>query len=81
MDIAMAQAIFHPKSRLESQYRHSQLQFQYCTSWESNIGRVDYPYYSSSWGYIYQYSPSSTGSVLENIAQPLLGVYFTVHSQ
>ena len=56
------------------------LQFQYCRSWGSNIGRVDSLYCSGSWGYIFQYTPSSTGSVLENIppaaaaAEPNLGV-------
>ena len=48
---------------------------QYCPSWESNIGRVDSHYFSGSWGYIFQYTPSSTGSVLENIPPALLGVY------
>ena len=76
-----AQTIFHRVSQLKSQYRHSQLQFQYCLSLESNIGIVDYPYCSGSWGYIFQYTSSSTGSVLENIPPALLVVYFPVHSQ
>ena len=62
-------------------YRHFQLQFQYCPPGESNIARVDSPYCSGSWGYIFQYTPSSTGTVLKNIAPALLGAYFTVHSQ
>ena len=74
-DFLSAYAIFHRISWLESQYRHSQLQFQYCPCWESNIERVDSPYFSNSWGYIFQYNPSSTGSVLENIAPARLGVY------
>jgi hypothetical protein len=60
-----AQVIFHRISQLESQYRHSQLQLQYCPSWESNVRRVDSPYCSGSWGYIFQYTTSSTGSVLK----------------
>ena len=47
-----AHAIFHRICWLESHYRHSQLQFRYSSSWESNIGRVDSPYCSASWGYI-----------------------------
>ena len=34
-DFLRAQTIFHRISRLESQYRHSQLQLQYCLSWRS----------------------------------------------
>ena len=48
---------------------------------ESNIWRVDSPYWSGSWGYIFQYTPSSTGCLLEIILPALLGLYFPVHSQ
>ena len=76
-----AQATFHRLFQIKSQYRHSRLHFQYFPSWESNIGRVDSPYWSSRWGYIFQYTPISTGSLLENIPLALLRVYFPVHSQ
>ena len=48
---------------------------------ESNIGRVDSLYFSGSWRYIFQYIPSSTESVLENIPPALLRVHFSVHSK
>ena len=38
---------------IPSQYRHFQLQFQYCPSWVSYIKIVGSPYCSSSWGYIF----------------------------
>ena len=69
-DLLRDQANNHRLSQLESQYRHSQLQLQYCASWESNIGRVDSLYCSGSWGYIFQYTPSSsvssTGSIFSS---------------
>ena len=67
-------------TRDESQYRYSQLQFQYCPSLESNIGRVDSSYCSGSWGYNFHYTPSFIRSVLENIPPALLGLYFPVNS-
>ena len=67
-DFLGAQAIFDPISRLASQYRHSQLQLQYCPSWESNIRRVDHLYCSGSWAIFYSIHPA------------LLGLYFPVHS-
>ena len=30
---------------------------QYHPSWQGNIGRVDFPYWSGSWGYIFPYCP------------------------
>ena len=58
------QAIFHRISQLESQYIFSELHFQYCPSRESNIGRVDSPYCSGSWEYIFQYTPSILPALL-----------------
>ena len=48
---------------------------------ESNIWGVDSPYWFGSWGHIFQYTPSSTGCLLEIILPALLGLYFPVHSQ
>ena len=64
----------------ESQYIYSQLQLQYCPSWESNIERVDPPYCSVSWGYIFQYTPSRAGPIRENISQ-LIEQYWRVKFQ
>ena len=79
-DFPRAQAIFHCISQQESQYRYSQLQLQYCYSWESNIEIVDYPYCSVSSGYIFQYTPSRAGPIRENIAQ-LIEQYWSVKFQ
>ena len=68
------QAIFHCKYWLESQYSHS-LQFQYCPSWESNIERVHSPFCISRWGYIFQYTPSSTRAIFSSMLPALLGKY------
>ena len=39
-DFLRAQAIFHCISQLESQYRHSRLQLQYCPSWRSILEQL-----------------------------------------
>ena len=66
-DFQRAQAIFHRISRLQSKYRHSQflkvilpvLPFLVGQYWKYNLelGRVDSPYWSGSWGYIFPYYP------------------------
>ena len=56
-DLPRAQAIFCRISRLESRYRHSQLQRQYRLPWGMNTGIVDSPYCSVYW------------AIRENIAQ------------
>ena len=49
LDFPRTQAIFHRMSRLESQYRYSQLQLQHYPSCEINIGRGNSPYCSFYW--------------------------------